>query len=273
MGSNLNTFHLVSAPPAVPYRFGLFSVATPRTPDLGAAGVDEHWRLGITWQSQVCSEAFSTTGACIDPDVTPLTPDGLCSVHEFDPFTVYAYDDDAIVGRSLDEHEQDARDRLLKGEQLAAEQHLWGSMATTLGLNSVDLTGSPLYVALGAVEQLVAQSYGAMGVVHMSRAAAIALCDHIYADGQTMRTKLGTPIVVGGGYDEVDPGAYPSTASIFGTGPLVLYRGDVDTRQMAIDKSRNQVSFVAQRDYVIGWDCSVVGAVGSLCNVCTPSVA
>lgn len=271
MGSNLNTFHLVSAPPAVPYRYGLFSVATPRTADLGANGTDDHWRLGVTWQSQSCGNAKITTGPCIDPEVADLTPDDLCSVLEYEPFTVYAYNNDAIPGHTLTEHEQNARDRLIAGEQVATEDHFWAAMTTAVGVGVVDLSAQPAYVALGYVEQALAQSYGSAGVIHMSRLGAAAVCDRLYADGQVMRTKLGTPVVVGGGYDEITLGSSPSTFDIYGTGPLVLYRGDIDTRQTAIDKARNEVSYIAQRDYVIGWDCTIVGATGSLCDACEPA--
>jgi hypothetical protein len=88
------------------------------------------------------------------------------------------------------------------------------------------------------------------------------LCDNLYADGQIMRTKLGTPVVVGGGYDQA--------GLIYGTGPLVIYRGEVDTRQQAIAKPVNKVSFIAQRDYVVGWDCGVFCVTLSECNVCAP---
>ena len=93
MGTQLSTFHLVEAPAVVPYRHGLFSVVEPRVVGLTGGVIDEHWRLGVTWQSQACSLAKETTGPCIDSDVAALTPDEYCSVAEFDPFTVYAYND------------------------------------------------------------------------------------------------------------------------------------------------------------------------------------
>jgi len=41
---------------------------------------------------------------------------------------------------------------------------------------------------------------------------------------------------------------------------LVMYRGDIDTRENAVDKAINGVSIIAQRDYVLGWDCVAFGA-------------
>ncbi len=72
-----------------------------------------------------------------------------------------------------------------------------------------------------------------------------------------MQTLLGTPVVIGAGYDNA-VGAPTATSSIFATGPVLLYRGDIDTREQAINKAHNEVSYVAQRDYVLGWDCYAV---------------
>jgi hypothetical protein len=258
VGSQLNTYHLVEAPAPVPYRHGLFSVAEPRVVGLVGGTIDEHWRLGVTWQSQACSLVKETTGPCIDAEVEPLTPDEYCSVAEFDPFTVYAYNDDAVPGHTLTEHEANAIARLTAGEQLAAEKHVWSQITTAAGA-ATDLTGFNLKYALGWVEQALAERYGSTGVIHMSRLAVIMARDLLRVEGARLTTYGGTPVVAGGGYDVVGA-TTPATATIFATGPLVLYRGEVDVRQNAIDKAINSVSIIAQRDYVLGWDCVAFGA-------------
>lgn len=258
MGTQLQTFHLVEAPAPVPYRHGLFSVVEPRVVSPTGGVLDEHWRLGVTWQSQACSEAKETTGPCIDADVEGLTPDEYCSVSEYDPFTVYAYNDDAVPGHTLVEHEANAIARLTAGEQLAAEKHLWTQIATAAGAPT-NLTAFNLKYALGWVEQALAERYGSTGVIHMSRLAAIMARDLLRVEGARLTTYGGTPVVAGGGYDVVGA-TTPTTATIFATGPLVMYRGEVDTRQNAVDKAINSVSIIAQRDYVLGWDCVAFGA-------------
>ena len=85
-----------------------------------------------------------------------------------------------------------------------------------------------------------------------------------------MLTALGTPVVIGGGYNV--PESVTDTGTIIATGPLVMYRGDIDTRENAVDKAINSVSIVAQRDYVIGWDCVAQAISVSLCNSCSPTV-
>jgi len=258
VGTQLSTFHLVEAPAVVPYRHGLFSVVEPRVVGLTGGVIDEHWRLGVTWQSQACSLAKETTGPCIDSDVTALTPDEYCSVAEFDPFTVYAYNDDAVPGHTLAEHEANAISRLTSGEQLAAEKHVWTQITTAAGA-AVDLTTFTLKYALGWIEQALAERYGSQGVIHMSRLAAITALDLLKVEGARLTTYGGTPVVAGGGYDVVGS-TTPSTSTILATGPLVMYRGDIDTRENAVDKAINGVSIIAQRDYVLGWDCVAFGA-------------
>jgi hypothetical protein len=259
---------LVEAPAVVPYRYGLFSVAQPRQTELTEIGADPHWRNGITWVSQACGDAKITQEFCVQEADPALVADDLCSIAQFDPFTVYAYNNDSLVGFSLAEHEGNAVARLLNGEQFASEVQLW-EMMTEAVESCEDYTTVPAFGGLGAIEQELAAAYGGQGVLHMNRATATALCDNLYADGQIMRTKLGTPVVVGGGYGTVAP-AGPGLGEIYATGPVIIYRGEVDTRQNAINKPTNNVSIVAQRDYVLGWDCNVVCVTVNLCNICLP---
>jgi hypothetical protein len=251
MGTQLDTFHLVDAPALVPYGYGIFSVAEPR-PTL-----DPHWRLGVKWQSQGCHATNITTGPCIDPEVDALTEDDYCEVLTYEPFTVYAFNNDAIPGHTLAEHEQHAIDRLVNSEQRSVEEQLWTLMQTEAG-GSTDLSGAPLDYVLGFIEQRAAEVYGGTAVIHMSRLTTTMLYGHLYKSGGRLVTSLGTPIVSGGGYDIVGASA-PITAEIYFTGPLAIWRGDIDTRQNAVNKPVNEVSIVAQRDYVIGWDCVVEG--------------
>ena len=199
-----------------------------------------------------------TTGSCIDPDVEALLRDRVCSQFKYEPFTVYNYSTDAIPGHTLEQHRANAVARLTNGEQRTVESVLWSRLVTADPIPT-DMTGVPGWLGLGYVEQTLAEQYGSQGVIHMNRYAATALAMHLRVEGGVMRTLLGTPVVVGGGYDPL-PGQVSDTAVMFGTGPLIMYRGDIDTRENAIDKRLNDVSIVAQRDYVLGWDCVAFSA-------------
>jgi hypothetical protein len=260
MGLQLETWQLVEAPAAFPLRYGFFSVAEPRLT------TDDHWRLGVQWQSQSCSPAKRTTGPCIDPEVDPLTPDDFCSVVQYEPFTVYAYENDDIIGATLAEHEAHAIARLTNGEQYAVEQQFWGLVTTAPAVTTTDLSGAPAGVVLGYIEQILANNYFGQGVIHMDRFTATILWEYLDVSGARLQTRLGTPVIAGGGYGNMaDPPV--DEFFIYGTGPVVVYRGDIDTRQMAIAKETNQVSYIAQRDYVVGYDCGGVGVKGTLGQV------
>jgi hypothetical protein len=256
MGLQLDTWQLVEAPAAVPLRYGIFSVAEPRLT------TDDHWRLGVQWETQACSPAKITTGPCIDESVEPLVGDDFCAILQYEPFTVYAFDDMEIPGHTLADHQAHAIARLINGEQYAVEAQLWSQITTAPLVVTTDLSGAPSGVVLGYIEQMLANNYFGEGVIHMDRITATHFWEFIDVSGGRLQTRLGTPIIVGGGYGSMtDPPA--NEFYIYGTGPVVVYRGEIDTRQSAIKKETNQVSYIAQRDYVLGYDCGGVGAKGT----------
>lgn len=258
MGTQLSTWHVVEAPAVTPYRYGLFSVVEPRTASLEVTGIDEHWRLGVEWESQACATVKETTGLCIDSETPALTPDDYCSISQYDPFTLYVYNDQSVPGRTLAQAEQNAIARLTAGEQEAAEAHLW-TQITTAAAPVTDLTAYTVKYGLGWVEQELAEAYGGAGVIHMNRLTSILLQDMLRVEGGRLVTYAGTPVIAGGGYDRI-AGTAPTTTTIIGTGPVIMYRGEIDTRENAIDRSINSHSIIAQRDYVLGWDCAAIGA-------------
>lgn len=255
MGNLLDAFHVVEAPPSVPYRFGVFSVVTPRS------AVEPHWRLGVEWQTQNCGSAKLTAGPCIVDDPDALIKDDLCTIIQYEPFTVYVFNDDSIPGQSLEQHRANTLLRLTNGEQNAVERELADRLFAEVP-TPIDMTAfgeHPAFV-LGHVEQVLAAEYGGMGVIHISRRTAVLLGDAVFRmQGQTMTTILGTPVILN---PAIDPPTSPPNGdiTIYGTGPVVMYRGDIDTNQFTLDRAENNVCYVAQRDYVIGWDCSAIGA-------------
>jgi len=264
VGSQLETWQLVEAPAVVPLPYGLFSVAEPRLT------TDPHWRLGVKWQSQACSPTDITTGVCIDSEPPSLETDDFCSVTALEPFTVYAYNNDDIPGHTLAEHEANAVARLINGEQYSVESQLWTSLSADPDVVVADLSGAPVGVALGYIEQMLANNYFGQGVIHMDRFTATVLWEYIDVSGGRLQTRLGTPIIAGGGYGNMsDPPV--DEFYIFGTGGVVMYRGDIDTRQQAINKAINQVSYIAQRDYVVGYDCGGVGTKFTISTTPVPN--
>lgn len=253
MGTQLDTWQLVEAPPVVALPYGIFSVAEVRLP------ADDHWRLGVQWQSQACGLTKTTYGPCNVLEVESLTPDEYCFVSQFEPFSVYTYNNDSVIGHTLEEHRANAIQRLIASEQTTVEQNVWGQLQVD-AVSTLSLTSFSPGVVLGYLEQMLAQTYGGQGVIHMSRLTATYLWEYLQVQGGKLVTKLGTPVVAGAGYDAISTPI--DEFYMFASGPVVIYRGDVDTRQNAVSKSNNEVSIIAQRDYVLGWDCQVFGVEG-----------
>jgi hypothetical protein len=253
MGAQLDTWQLVEAPPVVALPYGIFSVAEPRL------ATEEHWRLGVQWQSQACGLTRTTYGPCNVPESGPLGEDNYCFVGQFEPFSVYTFNNDPVVGHTLEEHRANAVQRLIATEQTTVEQYVWAQLGID-AVSTLSLTSFGPGVVLGYLEQKLAENYGGQGVIHMSRLTATYLWEYLQVQGGKLVTKLGTPVVAGAGYDPITSPL--DKFKMYASGPVVLYRGDVDTRENAVNKSINEVSIVAQRDYVLGWDCSVFGAEG-----------
>jgi hypothetical protein len=256
MGQNLSTWQLVEQPLVVPHPFGLFSQAEPRLT------TDEHWRLGVQWQTQACIQDFVTAGPCIENDPNPLESNSACTIKQYEPFTVYAYNTDAVPGHSLAEHRDQTVQRLINAEQLAVERRFWTMMEADLDATLNALAYTPTY-ALSVAEHAIAEAYPGTGIIHMSRQAATILWANLVVSGGKMQTLLGTPVVIGAGYDNAS-GDPVATSALIATGPVVLYRGDIDTREQAINMAHNEVSYIAQRDYVLGWDCQAIKVTTTL---------
>lgn len=248
---------VIDAPPLVPYRFGLFSQI-----DFDSNGRE---LFGLTWESRGCVGLETTSDPCIDPEVAPKTPGTACVIGEADGFTVYYYDTASVAGDEVDYHVERARERFLGAEQHAVEAQFHAALNAWIVAQSYSpVDAMPIVAQTGAlgpqallavVEQQVADNVRSQGVIHMDRLTASLLTEELVQTGGGLFTRLGTPVVAGGGYGLVD-----GEFGIIGTGPLVGVRGPVEV-STAVDRSINSVSIVVERTYSIGWDCSLVAAI------------
>lgn len=243
----------VTAPPVVPYRFGVFSVAPIVTP------ADPHAFVGINWLSVGCGQVSVTGDPCVVDAPAALAvnvPD--CVVMNYEPFVVYTYSDMGFIGRGGDGSDavDAAEAQLLAGEQFGVEDVLWGLIDAAV-TSEVAIASANFRQGLAVVEQDLAEAYGGQGVIHMSRFTASMLTD-LRVEGGRLVSPLGTPIVAGGGYDAALAGSVPTSVKMFGTGPLVLLGSTVESYP-ALNPATNQQATLAQRQYVVGWDCAAVG--------------
>lgn len=135
------------------------------------------------------------------------------------------------------------------------------------GASSVGVSGD-LYnieTALGLLEAALANCYDGVGVIHVPQLLLPTLdaWGVIRQQGAVMKTLNGNKVAVGAGY----PGTGPDGASrlgnmcwMYATGNVFGFRSDVrvrapDTSAASLDRSTNTRKMIAERTYVLGWDC------------------
>lgn len=265
---------IVSAPNVTPHQFGLFSVV--QRPAIEG----DHWRCGVRWEPYACDAGSAYGDQCDDPAQEKIIRDGVPLV-EADSFSVHDGYLCRLPGRPS---EADIRDRvrtaLMLGEQRTVERVVWTGEAGTqtvdphladpsaVVLNPVNpptaADALKLPAAIAALEAYLGTVYGGQGVIHAPRGVAplMAYYQLMYRDGATWRTSLGTPIAFYAGSPNTGPDgseAPAGTAWLYITGPVAMRRGEIfivpTTLAAALDRTANEVLVIAEREYVLGWDC------------------
>jgi hypothetical protein len=102
--------------------------------------------------------------------------------------------------------------------------------------------------ALALLEQDAADKYAGVPTIHMSRLMASLLSGQNVLDVQpdgTLRTKLGSKVVAGGGYN---------VTKMYATGEVTVLRGDRHLDQV-FNQTTNEVGTLAERAYIASGDC------------------
>lgn len=267
----------VAPPPFVPALYGLLSVASI------IDEADAHWRSGIEFSPDACAPAKTYGDAC------PLPLDRVKEIEAgvawsgADPFTVYSGVQCSPVGLSAEEFDRRATAALVNGEGRAVEAAFWtGALdngETLAGRlaedNPVDSNGviypeatviggasESLGNGLALLEEALGDCYPGRGVIHMDRYAASHLADDKFnITGSTLTTMLGTQVAAGTGYPGTGPGndaPAAGTRYMYATGAVRVTRSAVELVgefRESLDRSVNTVTRLAERTYVIGWDC------------------
>lgn len=284
---------IVDTPTFTSLPYGLWeSIQTPTPPS--------HWQHGVTWVER-CPVGDTTYDECLsitgtgEPPAPPAKTDNVeQNFRGATPFTVYARFDCSPVG--IGQAQDAAVDALARVESNQLEEAFWTGVAggqtvvfphlaadaEVLDSNSIVLqtaasvviTGADITHGLGILEQELSECYAGQGVIHVPPSVLPTLAAWNLAiprDGG-LWTPRGNRIVVGGGYPGTGPdGAEPpeGTAWIYATGAMFGYRGSVfftrDTE--SFDRAENTMEMLAERTYVIGWECCHLAA---LVNLGTP---
>lgn len=281
----------VAGPAFTPAPFGLLDALADvlRTPN------DQHWRNGVNYEelcaaaSTTYDDCFAVSGTGGAPAALPpgKEPTAGYNTRAATAFTVYA-DVDCSVPGFWDRAEQAIAETLARSEEHEVERAFWtgraanalvvyphlaanavvsetrgGSHTYTLQTAATTVTGGPYDIVegIGRLEAALAACYEGQGVIHVPIALATALADAmlLVRDGNRYRTPAGNLIVLGGGYPGTSPAGASSADSVYvyATGAMFLYRSGIFTTPpvSAVDRRVNTQEMIAERTYLLGWEC------------------
>ena len=277
---------VVDAPTFTPLPHGLLSVAqlVPAT--------DPHWQNGVTWKSRCLvdmgaatyDECIAVTGSGGPPPQPSTKTDNVdITFRGATPFTPYVRFDCAPVGNA--DAIKAAEQALAQAEPWQVERAFWTGLVDGVTIAfphlaadaeildaqgyvlqsaaTLPVTGSvDPAVGLGLVEEALADCYDGVGVIHVPVRALPTLDAHglFRVQGPTLRTLNGNLVSAGAGYLGTSPAGAETGAGqawIYGTGTVFAYRSGVRVTGMpdSLDRSTNTVEMIAERTYVLGWDC------------------
>lgn len=283
---------IVDPPGFTPLSYGLLSVVENITP------ADGHWQNGITYTSHCVTgmgavtweECIVVTGAGGPPPAPPSKTGNVSSGHRgATPFTPYTEFDCSPVGNN--QAMEVATRALAQVEPFQVERAFWTGQPIPGGaemifphlaadtnvvdaqgilLQTVPITGGPFNAAegLGFLESQLGSCYGGRGVIHVPSIALPTLVawNLVTASGPVLKTTKGNLVAVGDGYPGTSPaGTAPGAGQswLYATGSVFAFRSQVlipSTRE-SFDRSKNTLKMIAERTYVLGFECCHVGAL------------
>lgn len=285
---------LVDSPTFTPSPYGLLSVVqTPAAGDAHWQNGVTWTSYCSNTGAATYDECIAVTGSGgPPPEPSAKTPNVDVELRGATPFTAYARFDCATVGN--DAAVESAREALARTETFQVERTFWTGLVDghTLAFPHLaadaevfdssgillQTTASPaatggahnLSVGLGLLEQALAECFGGVGVIHVpvkllpSLDALVRVVNaRNVGSGQfdrQLQTLNGNLVAAGAGYPGTSPAgvaATQNTAWIYATGPVFMRRSDVKiaSRNQSINRETNDIQMIAERTYVLGFDC------------------
>jgi hypothetical protein len=142
-----------------------------------------------------------------------------------------------------------------------------GEDVLQLETDIISATPANIVLVVGALETAMRDCYPGIATLHVTLEVAEIMASQmllITRDGQAF-TPAGSRVVIGGGY----PGTSPAGASvanvswIYATGSVFFQREATPhsfTPVQSLDRNVNTVSMIAERTYVVGYDCCLLAA-------------
>lgn len=268
-------------------QFDLLSTATQLDPP------DARWKMGITWEP-LCPESSGTYDPCTavvdnagvaEPAPTPpeKTATTEWQIRGATPFTAYSRIDCSPVGQ-WDQLSTVNQQALIRSESRFVETAFWSGVAggqtvvfPHLASDSEVSDGEDLlqtaatvvttvpqevHVGLGMLEDAIRDCYPGAATIHMPlRLASQALAlDTMAPRAGVMYTKsAGSKVVIGDFPGTAPDGtSTPGVTWMYATGEVFFARDPEPTGfrvAESFDRDVNTLSMIAERTYVIGWDC------------------
>lgn len=276
---------------ALPFTSPSFGLLSPATTQLETASTNK-WKMGLQWRA-ICPDADGTYGECTDAVGNPLPPEKLETWDQetrgATPVTVYSRTDCAPVGEWDDLSERN-RQALLRSEERELERIFWtgeaveGSgntsvfphlAATAAVVDGDDLlqpqvtvvttTPQPIAVGVGMLEDAMRDCYPGVATLHVPiRLGALMAEAYLLRQnaGTLFTTSAGSKVILGN-YPGTGPNGAetPGVTWIFATGNVFYQREPAPHTFRAVesfDRDVNTLSMIAERTYVIGWDCCLM---------------
>jgi hypothetical protein len=248
--------------------------------------------MGVRFEVGTCAPATVTTASCAITGTGDKVRIDALSVRGAMPFTVYSLPVCGPPGY-INDAQNYATQGLINGEGRAVEREFWtGAFGTTphLAANAaiigadgvIEQTAASVVVSGGAtvdpveglarLEEALGWCYGAEGVIHApnSIVASWEAYGLLRREGGRLRSPSNHMVVSGDGYPGTGPDGSQPTASrwVYATGAVQVRRGPVEVRGTTnaeiVDRAKNDVIVVAERTYVIDWDCCHLAILISL---------
>lgn len=294
---------LVSPPAFVDRNFGLLSVVQPRYDD-----PDGPWRNGVTYTT-LCGIGGSTNDYCVTGAPPLKVPNLTTPTRGATAFTPFAEVDCPPVGYDEQEHRARAADALTRTESWQVERAFWtggvnitgGPPATSnivyphlaasapvvQGINGFGVTMQTAAVlvtggvvldiveAVGYLEAALGNCNNGQGVIHVPMVLAEQgfRANVFKVDGPQVKTQAGNLVALGAGYPGTGPDGQfvPNAVYVYATGQVFAYRSGIfqpDFRS-SVNRLENTVKSIAERTYVLGWDCCHFAALVSVGGIVT----
>lgn len=259
---------------------------------------EARWRMGLTWEPLCpeAGGTYDPCVAVVDGDdgaEQAPTPSDKSATTEWQirgavPFTAYSQIDCSPVGAwdNLSSRNQQA---LIRSESRFVESAFWTGQAETGGpvtvyphlasdtefsdgdllqpaATTVTATAQDIVTAIGMLEAAMRECYPGTATLHMPiRLAALAAAEGLIAprSGIMYTTSTGSKVVIGSYPGTAPDGSTPpdGTTWMYATGEVFFVRERTPHSfrpAESFDRSVNTLSMLAERTYLVGWDCCLL---------------